>query len=453
MRPEPRRGRRRIRTASVRVRATAAAVLVVAVATSAGAALLLVVLRGLLTDELAAAAYSRAEQIASDLPPGVTGAALPTGDFEDDVAQLVAHDATVVAASPNAAGHPPFTWPPSDEPAEVAGPVGSAPLIVMAYSMDDGRVLLVGRTVDSRDDALLFVAELLAVGLPVLLVIVALLTWLTVGRALRPVEDIRREVDEVSSMALDRRVPEPPSEDEIARLARTMNRMLDRLEAAQLTQRRFTSDASHELRSPVAAIRQCAEVALAHPDRTTVSRLARTVLDEDLRVQHVVEDLLLLARVDEHSLRLRTASVDLDDIVFAEARRLRESTGLRVDTTGVSAGRVQGDADALQRVLRNLGENAARHARTWIRFALAGTGVGVELTVDDDGPGIPRADRARVLQRFVRLDDARDRDHGGSGLGLAIVDELVAAHGAALAIGDSPGGGARVRLTFPPLLP
>ena len=359
---------------SVRLRTTLAAVVVVAVATSAGALLLLRVLGDLLTEELVAATTTRAVQIASTMPFDGPGSVLPMGDFENDVAQVVRPDGTVVASSSNAAGLPPVVWPPPSGPVEIIGPVDEEPLIAIGHEVlarDDRLVLLVARTVESRDDAVRFVAELLWIGLPVLLVIVGALTWTLVGRSLRPVEAIRKEVDEISSSALHRRVPEPPGDDEIARLSRTMNRMLDRLERAQQQQRRFASDASHELRSPVAAIRQYAEVALAHPDRSSVPQLARTVLDENLRVQQLVEDLLLLARADEHSLRLRIEQLDLDDLVFAESRRLREATGLRIETTAVSGGRVNGDANALGRVLRNLGDNAARYARTRTAFALA----------------------------------------------------------------------------------
>jgi signal transduction histidine kinase len=230
-----------------------------------------------------------------------------------------------------------------------------------------------------------------------------------------------------------------------------MNRMLDRLEQAQARQRRLVSDASHELRSPVATIRQHAEVALAHPDRTTTTELAATVLAEDLRLQRLAEDLLLLTRADEHTLALRRRPVDLDDLVFDEARRLRDGTGLRVDTTAVSAGRVDGDAAGLRRVLRNLGDNAARHAADRLAFSLAERDGLVLLGVDDDGPGIPEADRARVFERFVRLDDNRARDDGGSGLGLAIVAELAAAHGGTVAAAASPLGGARVEVRLPRL--
>jgi signal transduction histidine kinase len=293
------------------------------------------------------------------------------------------------------------------------------------------------------------VIQVLAIGLPLLLAVVAVTTWIVVGRALAPVEAIRTEVDAISAAALHRRVPDPPADDEIGRLARTMNRMLARLEQAQARQRRLVSDASHELRSPVAAIRQHAEVALAHPGRTTAGELAETVLAEDLRLQRLAEDLLLLTRADEQSLALRRRPVDLDDLVFDEARRLRGAGGLRIDTTAVSAGRVDGDAAALRRMVRNLADNAARHAGGHLAFSVTERDGTVLLAVDDDGPGIPVADRERVFERFVRLDGARSRDDGGSGLGLAIVAELAAVHGGTVAIASSSLGGARVEVTLP----
>jgi signal transduction histidine kinase len=243
-------------------------------------------------------------------------------------------------------------------------------------------------------------------------------------------------------------VPQPKAHDEIGRLAATMNRMLERLEGARNSQRRFVSDASHELRSPITSIRQHAEVTLAHPDRMTAQELADVVLAEQQRMQSLVEDLLLLARADEH-VPLSRAPVDLDDLAFEEGHRLRAATSKRVDTSGVGVARVQGDADALCRVVRNLGENAARHASSRVDIALADRGHDVVLSVDDDGPGIPESERERVLQRFVRLDEARSRDDGGSGLGLSIVDEVVRAHGGSMSITQSTLGGARIQVALP----
>ena len=294
------------------------------------------------------------------------------------------------------------------------------------------------------------VTDLLLIGLPILLVVAALTIWLMVGRALAPVEAMRREVDAISAADLDRRVPSPHGNDEIARLATTMNDMLDRLERGQARQRRFVADASHELRSPVASIRQHAEVALAHPDRTTVGALAETVLAENLRVQRLVDDLLLLARADEHTLQLQQRPVDLDDLVFEEARRLREATSLRVDTAR-RLGRA-GQRRPRRRSggsLRNLGDNAVRHASSQVAFTLGEQDGAVVLDVDDDGPGIPPDERQRVFERFVRLDDARARDAGGSGLGLAIVAEVVGAHRGTISIGSSGLGGARFEVRLP----
>ncbi len=238
-------------------------------------------------------------------------------------------------------------------------------------------------------------------------------------------------------------------DDEIARLALTMNRMLDRLEQAQRSQHRFISDVSHELRSPVASIRQHAEVALGHPDHTTTPDLAGAVLAEDLRLQRLVEDLLLPARVDEGSIELRRREVDVDDLVLDEARHLRDVTALRIETVAVSAGRVEGDAMSLRRVLRKLGENAARHARQTVALGLVTGDDVVTVSVDDDGPGIPEEERQRVFERFVRLDESRARDDGGTGLGLAIVAELVTAHGGSVTIGRSELGGAHVTVLLP----
>jgi signal transduction histidine kinase len=246
-------------------------------------------------------------------------------------------------------------------------------------------------------------------------------------------------------------VPAPPGDDEIARLAATMNRMLGRLEDAQARQRRFVSDASHELRSPIASIRQHAELARAGSADADPLELADVVLEEDLRLQRIVEDLLLLARIDEGTAKLRADPVDLDDVVLEEAARLRASTGLAVDAAGVSGGRVRGDRDRLGRLVRNLTENAARAARTAVVLSLREEDAAVVLAVEDDGPGIAPADRERVFDRFVRLDEARDRDAGGSGLGLAIVREVAGLHGGTVAALDGALGGARLEVRLPRL--
>jgi signal transduction histidine kinase len=445
--------RLRARAGTVRVRTTLAALVVVGVAMVVGGVMLVAVLRDALTGEVRATARLRAAEVVADLESGTRPGELAVGDAEDMLVQVLDEHGVVVGSSPDVRGLPAVARLRPGASANVEVPIDNDDFLAVAVAATtpEGRRLtvVVARVADMIGESTRIVALLLTVGLPVLLLVVVATTWRVVGRALAPVEAIRGEVDEISAAELHRRVPDPPGDDEVARLARTMNRMLERLQLALVRQRRFVADASHELRSPVASIRQHAEVALAHPDRTTTAELAATVLAEDLRVQRLVEDLLLLARADEHALPPPRRQVDLDDLVFDEARRLRDATGLHVDVGAVSAGRVQGDPAGLRRVLRNLGDNAARHASTRVGFALAERDGAAVLVVDDDGPGIPQGDRERVLERFVRLDDARARDAGGSGLGLAIVAELVAAHGGAVGVVDSPLGGARVQVTLP----
>jgi len=448
----------RLRLGTVRVRTTVAAVVVVGVAMGVGAVVLIAVLRGTLTREVRIAAQLRGQDVATLLAsdPSPVGA-LAVDEADELLIQVLDDQGRVVAASPNAGGLEPVARLRPDESRLVRAPPGGpveagGELAAVATGADTPlgrRTVVVARSTEDATEATAVVGRLLAVGLPLLLAVVAVTTWIVVGRALAPVEAIRTEVDAISAAALHRRVPDPPADDEIGRLARTMNGMLARLEQAQARQRRLVSDASHELRSPVAAIRQHAEVALAHPGQTTAGELAETVLAEDLRLQRLAEDLLLLTRADEHSLALRRRPVDLDDLVLDEARRLRGAGGLRIDTTAVSAGRVDGDAAALRRMVRNLADNAARHAGGRLAFSVAERDGTVLLAVDDDGPGIPVADRERVFERFVRLDGARSRDDGGSGLGLAIVAELAAVHGGTVAIASSSLGGARVEVTLP----
>jgi signal transduction histidine kinase len=251
------------------------------------------------------------------------------------------------------------------------------------------------------------------------------------------VENIREAVERISARELDRRVPDPPGLDEVTRLASTMNRMLDRLQGSQDRQRRLVSDASHELRSPVAAIRQHAEVAGAHPDAIPVDELAIAVLAETDRLQGLVEDLLVLARLDEGGGSV-TTEVDLDDIVLAEAARLRRMSTIDVDTSGVGAGRVHGSATALERVVRNLTDNAVRYTRGRIVFRLAQTDERVVLSVEDDGLAVSAlapqgdvvrmhlqnraAERVRAVREKERI--ARHREHPvhGGERKLAMVD-------------------------------
>jgi len=306
---------------------------------------------------------------------------------------------------------------PQEETVQVLGPGGSlGPVTIegdyvtettdIVLPSGDHRTIVVSRGIDDVQDAQRAVAHALWIAIPVLVLLVGLVTWLITGRTLRPVR-----------------------------------------EAAE-RQRRFVADAAHELRSPVASIRQHTEVATEHPETTDLHELATTVGAEGVRLQALVDDLLLLARLDEGRAIAAPDEVDLDDLVLAEAARLRTTTSDEIRTRDVHAGRIRGDARSLERLIRNLGDNAAQHAAT-VAFGLAAQNGHVTLTVDDDGPGIAATDRERVFERFVRLDEGRGRADGGAGLGLAIAREVARAHGGDVALGDSPLGGLRAEVRLP----
>lgn len=450
---EPRSRRWRARLSTVRVRTTATAVIVVGVALAAGAAGLVSSLRRSLTDDLRTALEVRAADVAAALRAGVAPSSLAIGGDEDSLVQVIDGEGAVVASSPNLAGKPRVAALAAGRSATV-GDVGfdDDAYLVVAAAAGSNVTVLAGRALDTVEEATGFVRRMVVFGVPLLLLVVGATTWRLAGRAMAPVEAIRAEVDAISAAALHRRVPDPPGRDEIERLAVTMNRMLQRLQDAQSRERRLVSDASHELRSPIAAIRQHAEVALRHPQSADARELASGVHEEALRLQRIVEDLLFLARADEHGLQPAAEPVDLDDLVLEDAARLRATTRLLIDTAAVSAGRVAGDSAHLRRLIRNLTDNAARHARGTVALSVAEAGGdGVVLGVEDDGPGIPEPDRRRVFERFVRLDEARAREAGGSGLGLAIADEIARAHGGDVTIRDGMLGGARVEVRLPRL--
>jgi signal transduction histidine kinase len=284
----------------------------------------------------------------------------------------------------------------------------------------------------------------LEMGLPALIVLVALLAWFAVGRALRPVEAMRREAEAISSSTIHRRVPEPARGDEVGRLARTLNQMLDRLEDGAHRQRQFVSDASHELRSPMAVIRTKVEVAQRKGDTADWPSVADAVLAEEARLEALVGDLLALAREDEGAARPE-ATVDLAELVAGEAALARR----RPVATDLAPASVPGDERALRSLVAHLLDNAARHARRRVQVSLTTVDGHAVLTVDDDGRGIALDDRERVFERFVRLDESRARDRGGAGLGLAVVAAVGRAHGGTARAEGSPAGGARLVVFLP----
>ena len=431
-----------VERASIRLRTTVLAVAVIAVALIVGAVTLLLMTRASLRGGIETAAAERASALAAQIV--TAGPPVTAGDEDDDVLWQVRDASGTVVASAQPLGTPlpsreseQTGLPGRDDPYVVVTEPAGAYTVVVAVSLDE---------VDDATDALV---TPLVVGVPLVLLLVGGVTWQVVTRALAPVERIRREVEEITGERLDRRVPEPAARDEIHRLAHTMNRMLSRLEDARERQQRFVADASHELRSPLAAVRQAAEVARSHPGALPEGELAEAVLEESGRMERLVGQLLLLTRTGSAGAEAGPhQDVDVDDLALAEARRVRRA-GLVADTTAVGPGRVRGDRASLAQVVRNLADNGARHARTSLAFAVRSGAGGVELVVEDDGTGIPEDQRERVFERFVRLDEARARDDGGSGLGLAIVREIVAMHGGTVTVTRSPLGGARFEVRLP----
>ncbi|WP_280215569.1 sensor histidine kinase [Nocardia cyriacigeorgica] len=305
-------------------------------------------------------------------------------------------------------------------------------------------IVYAGASLETAESAVADARRAMLIGLPLLLAVVAAVTWLVTRRALRPVEAIRRELAEIMHGDLSRRVPEPRSRDEIARLAATTNETLAALEKSSERQRRFIADAAHELRSPIASLRTQLEVAQAHPDLLEMDG----VLGDTVRIQQLAADLLLLARLDAGE-QPRADRVDLRALIEQE---ISHRIGDRIPVEYMLPDEpieVSGSRSQLARVLGNLVDNAQRHAATSVRVGLtrnAGTAV---IDVVDDGSGVPEADRERIFQRFVRLDEARSRDDGGAGLGLAIVREVVERHDGAIGVEGAPQGGARFVVELP----
>ena len=438
---------------SIRARVTIIAVIVVAAVLLANAVLVVLLQRRSLLDNLDRSLEQRADQIAASVDDLDGGFA--NSNTEDRFAQLLDADGTPVASTANVAGEPLVVdpipeasqqqWTTSDIPLED----DSYRILLRRVELGDGAgVLVVGENIDDLQDAVRNLALTLAGLVPLAVAALGAAVWWLVGRTLQPVEQIRREVAEISLDRLDRRVPHPETGDEIDRLASTMNAMLDRLESSNDRLQRFVADASHELRSPLSRIRSTVEVDLSTSDRH-LEATCRSVLEETVAIQQMVDDLLFLARHDDPHTLPRHRPVDLDVVIDAEVERLREESGTSVDMTGVSAGPVDADPLQMARLVRNLLNNAARHSRDRVTIGLTEDDGVVRLVVDDDGDGVSDADRERIFDRFTRLDEARAASTGGTGLGLAIARDIAVAHGGTISYQTAPGGGARFAVELP----
>ncbi|MCX5340814.1 sensor histidine kinase [Streptomyces atratus] len=484
---------------SVRARAALGATVVVAVALVGAGLAVLLVLRANLTDQAGLQAEVVAREVAGQLALDVPYDRLEMREEEDHPVQVTDEDGRVVAVSkdleaisgtgtdqvtpaPSPAagsstgsgddgtgddgrgdddgddngghsipgrgevdsGDPDF----SNGTATVDGDTADYRFASVRATTSAGVTLTVhaGAPLAAEQEAVGTVRGAMLIGLPVLLLVVAGVTWLVTRRALRPVEGIRREMAAITaSEDLSRRVPEPGSRDEIARLARTTNETLTALEASVDRQRRFVADASHELRSPIASLRTQLEVGAAHPELLDVpGAVADTV-----RLQALAADLLLLARLDAGERPGRT-TLDLGALVHEEvSQRTGDRIPVAVSVPDSGVFEVAGSRGQLARVIGNLLDNAERHAERAVAVSLRAQRGGVVVAVTDDGAGVPPDERERIFERFVRLDDARTRDEGGAGLGLAIARDVAARHGGRLTVNGAPEGGARFELWLP----
>lgn len=419
-----------------------------------------VAVRAALIGSLDDAGRQRAADVAALVEAGTVPDPLPvTGSA---VVQVIDAEQRVLASSPGGDRLAPLVDARavdavrSGEGVDVDGSrVGSAePFRVVGVQAGPGggQTVLVATSVAEVDRALGVLRLAAALGAPVLLAAMALVSWRVSGLALRPVEALRRGAERISGAPAragndeQRVLPVPASTDEVARLAETLNAMLGRLDDASDRQRAFLADAAHELRSPLGSLRTQLEVAAARPDVQDWAAVVDGALTDARRMTALVADLLVLARLD--GARRSQDPLDLTELV-------RHSVSIRawdvpVTVEGSVSLPVLGDATALARVVTNLVENATRHARSRVVVRLGDDGDEAVLDVLDDGPGIALAERIRVFERFTRLDSARTRDDGGTGLGLAIVATAVTQHGGDVAVLDGDGGsGARLQVRLP----
>ena len=449
--------RRWPRRGGVRIQATVIATVVVALALAMGGVILVLLVHRSLVGSLDAAGLARAHDVGALATAGrLQGTVASTGE-ESSVVQVLGPTGKILAASPNITGEAPMLASPPRRRHEQVQTRHGLPIADtgQAFRVVAEPVQLptgpgwvyVATSLAQIELTTTRLAVLLGAGLPVLLVVVAAATWRAVGRALRPVERIRASAAKISGTEPGARLPVPTSQDEIARLAHTMNAMLARIDGALARQREFVGDASHELRSPLAALQAEIDVALTHPGQDHPTAVLTCLAAQTEKMAKLLDGLLFLARADEHAPQLGHTPVDLDELVLAEARRLR-ATGATVTLSGPDAARVHGSSTELTRLLHNLGDNAATHAASTINLGLHINDDHAVLTVTDDGPGIPPEDRDRIFERFTRLDQARART-GGTGLGLAICKQIVQRHNGKINVETNIGTRFVVQLPLP----
>ncbi|MEV6072113.1 HAMP domain-containing sensor histidine kinase [Nocardia sp. NPDC052001] len=438
----------------LRVRSAVLSTAVLAVVFALGALAGLWLMYQSLLESVDSTASGRASELAGQLAhraPAQADEGLFARDRTIVAVQVINAEGAVVRASSEAEMSKPLITPvPDSSPGVEVPELDDVRAATRTVSGPDGVfTVLVAVSNEEAEETVRNVGLVVAVLAPLVLLASATATYALVGRSLTSVEAIRRQVAAIDAGRLGDRVPVPQTTDEIAQLAVTMNAMLDRIQESDAARRRFIADASHELRSPLATVIAALELGRDHPGMLDAEMINATALPEAERIKQLVEDMLTLAGADENGMRLATIDVDLDDLAANTVAILRHDHPELTVQARLQPTRVVGDPSALQRVIRNLTDNAAAHARTAIAVTVESRSGLARVIVDDDGTGIPAAERERVFERFVRLEDDRARTSGGTGLGLAIVAEIVRAHHGSITIDDSPQGGARLVAELP----
>ncbi|HEY8480509.1 MAG TPA: HAMP domain-containing sensor histidine kinase [Spirillospora sp.] len=449
-------GRTVERHSEIRIRVTAAPALVTLILSSALCAMILVLVRQQWMDHTVIGLAREARKTATAINAGTLGGEPPVS--EGALVQVKDNHGNVISASPRMEGREPIRYPPppatddrrDGKICDVDAPGGDC-FLITEYRVGLGQDVVFVYALKPWPGPFPrpLIAALFMLGVPLLTGLAAVGTWAATSRALRPVEGIRRELDEITATDLERRVPQPPRRDEVGRLAESINATLDRLEKAVARQRGFVNDVSHELRSPLAALRMELELAMTAPDDVVPQETMRAILANTDRLTAVVDDLQALGRL-EADRNFQREQIDLTELADQEVLSRPHRTRVTVLSEGTMT--VQGGRNELARLLRNLIDNADRHAESEVTIILRREPPDTAVVeVVDDGTGIAPEDRERVFERFTRLSEGRHRDAGGTGLGLAIARDIAEAHGGTLVLADRPDNqpGARFILRLP----
>ena len=340
---------------------------------------------------------------------------------------------------------------------------GSRLRLVTVPILEGGRMLgivQVGSPLEGIEEALNQLLLILLVAVPLVLVVASLGGSFLANKALRPVDEITRTAQRIGSGDLSQRISlEGRLDDEIGRLVSTFNEMIGRLESSFLQIKRFTADASHELKTPLTVLKGEIEVGLKRQRRPEeYRRVLASCLEEVDRMSRIVDDLLTLARADMGALQLQKERVDLGEVaedVWRSLGRMAEEKGLRFTFQGDGEVAVWGDKDRLRQLLVNLVDNALKYTPPGgeVRLRVERDDTLALLTVQDTGEGIPPEDQERVFERFYRVDKARSRQRGGTGLGLSICKWIAEAHGGKISLESEVGKGSTFVVQLPLLAP